>query len=361
MPSGDADDSGVEREQLLRAVAEAGASDVHCRPGGVPVLRISGDLVRMDAEPLSPEDVARVAHSMLDSDQQDELIRHGSVVGAHSESGIGRFRFTVYRQRGSVAIVLHAVPDKIRDVDDLGLPAAARSLATADRGLVLVASPVGNGATTTLTALVDHANSARSGHVVTVEDPIEVLHRDGAGIVSQLEVGADVRSVADGVRIASRLDADVVAVSGIVDRETALAVIDAVARGRLVMGTVGGHSVTSAITTFLELFTVAEREIMRSAFARSCAGVLAQRLVPASGGDQVSAVESLVHTAKIEACLADPARVDELRGLIADGDYHGMQTMDQDLARLVRAGRIDEDVALAAAVDAEELRIDLLR
>ncbi|MDZ7674699.1 MAG: ATPase, T2SS/T4P/T4SS family [Acidimicrobiales bacterium] len=356
-----ADTAGVQREQLLRAVVEAEASDVHCRPGGVPVLRVNGDLVKMDIDPLSPEDVARIAQSMLDSEQQEDLIRIGSVVGAHSESGVGRFRFSAYRQRGSVAIVFHAVPDTIRDVDELGLPAAARTLATADRGLVLVASPVGHGATTTLTALVDHANSTRAGHVVTVEDPIEVLHRDDVGIVSQLEVGADVRSSADGIRVASRLDADVVAVSDIVDRETALAVIDASARGRLVLATIGGDSVTGAIHTFLELFTVGEREIMRAAFARACGGVLAQKLIPATEGDQVAAVEAMVHTPKIESCLTEPDRSADLRHLMADGEYYGMQTMDQALALLVRAGRIDRETGLGAAVESEELRIELLR
>lgn len=338
----------------------AGASDLHCKPGSAPVLRVGGELTRHGEEPLDAEDVARFAQAMLDADQQDELIRLGSVVGAYAESGVGRFRFAAYRQRGSVALVLHAVPDEIRTVEDIGLPSAAEALAAAERGLVLVASPVGNGATTTLTALVDEANRTRRCHIVTVEDPIEALHRDGSALVSQLEVGADVRSIADGVRTASKLDADIVAVSDIGDRDTALAVIDAVARGRVVFAAIGGHSVMSAVNAFLELFTVDERPIMRDAFARSLAGVLAQRLLPTVDGEQVAAVESMVHTAKIEHCLSQGADA-ELRSLIADGDYHGMQTMDQALSRLVRTSVIGSDVALGAADQPEELRIELLR
>lgn len=351
----------MDHERLLRAVIEADASDLHCKPGGVPVLRVKGELQRMDADVLSAEDVGRLAQDILDKEQQEELLRTGSVVGGHSAPGIGRFRFAAYRQRGSVALVIHTVPDEIRGIDDLELPAVAKSLATATRGMVLVASPVGNGATTTLNALVHHANTERRCHIVTVEDPIEVLHQDDLGIVSQLEVGSDVRSLAEGVRAASRLDADVVAVSEIADRDTALAVLDAVARGRLVLAGIGGQSAATAIHTFLEPFAVNERIVVRAGLARSVTGVLAQRLLPDTSGELVPAVEALVHTAKVEACLVEPDGDRDLRTLVADGEYHGMQTMDQALVRLVKSGRIESDTALANAFDAEELRIELLR
>ena len=351
----------VDQLELLRAVVDAGASDLHCKPGSPPVLRIGGELVRQDGSALTAEGVARLAGEMLTIEQQQELIDNGSVVGAHSASGIGRFRFSAFRQRGSVAMVLHVVPDEIRSLDDLGLPTAARTLAGADKGLVLVASPVGNGATTTLNALVEEANATRPAHIVCVEDPIEVLHRDRTGVVSQLEVGSDVRSIADGVRAASKLDVDIVAVSDIGSRDTALAVIDACARGRLVLAGIGGHSVLAAVHTFLELFTVSERDIMRDAFARSVAGVLAQRLLPTTDGGQVAAVESMVRTTKLVHALSEGGRDAEVLELMAEGDYHGMQTMDQALVRLVRAERIEADVALQLAHDPEELRIELLR
>jgi twitching motility protein PilT len=351
----------VDHRDLLRALVDAGASDLHCKPGSLPVLRIGGDLVRHGDDALDPEDVATYAQAMLDGDQQAELIRSGSVVGAHSEPGVGRFRVAAYRQRSTVSLVIHVVPHDVPKLDDLGLPTAAATLAASAQGLVLVASPVGNGATTTLAALVDHVNSTRRRHVVTVEDPVEVLHTDVAGMVSQLEVGAEVASLADGIRAASKIDADVIAVSDIATRETASAVLDAVARGRAVLAAVAGDSAISAIHTFLELFTVEERSVARAAFARAVSGIIAQRLLPSLDGSLVPAVEVLVRTPKIEACIADEDRLGDLRALLDEGEYHGMQTMDSALARLVRAGRIDADTALAIAADPEDLRIELLR
>lgn len=351
----------MEHSELLRALVEQGASDMHCRPGSVPVMRRGGDLVRHGDVAFTAADVAGHAQAMLSKDQQEELIRTGSVIGAHSEAGVGRFRVAAYRQRGSVAMVIHVVPDDTPKLADLGLPPAAATLATAPRGLVLVASPVGNGGTTTLGALVDHVNSTNRHHIVTVEDPIEVLHADGAGMVSQLEVGADVASTAAGIRIAGKLDADVVVVSDVSQRETASAVLEAVARGRLVIAGIGGYSVVTAIHTFLELFSVEERDIARGAFARSVAGILAQRLLPTTDGEQVAAVEAMVQTTKIQHCIAEPDRLHELRGLIEEGEYHGMQTMDAALLRLVRAGTITSDTALSVADDPEDLRIEMMR
>lgn len=325
------------------------------------MLRVAGDLVRHGDQELTVEDVAGLAQVMLGPEAQSELIRTGSTVGAHSESGVGRFRIAGYRQRGSVALVIHAVPDDVPKLSRLGLPPVAESLALAERGLVLVAGSVGNGVTTTIAGLVDHVNSTSRRHVVTVEDPIEVLHTDAVGMVSQLEVGGDVPSTADGIRAASKLDADVVTVSDIATRETAAAVLDATVRGRLVIGAIGGNSAITAVQSFLELFTVDEREIVRGMLARATTGILAQRLLPSVDGSQVAAVEALVRTAKVEHCLSDPSRLDELAGLLEEGSYNGMQTMDQALVTLVRSGRIDADTALNAAADPEDLRIELLR
>lgn len=351
----------MEPQELLRALVEADASDLHCKPGSVPVLRVGGELVRHGDEALTAEAVAVIAQAMLGSDAQNELIRTGSCVGAHSEPGVGRFRVAAYRQRGSVALVIHAVPHEVPKLADLGLPGAAETLALSDRGLVLVASPVGNGASTTVAALVDHVNSTVCRSVVTVEDPIEVLHSDGVGLISQLEVGSDVTTAADGIRAAARLDADMVVVSDIGDRDTANAVLDAVARGRAVIGTIGGQSVVGALQAFLELFSVEERDIVRAGLSRNVAGVIAQRLLPAVDGSRVVAGESLIRTSKVEHCIADPKRLTELRALMEEGDYHGMQTMDQALVALVRSGRIDTETAVASATDPEDLRIELLR
>jgi len=360
----------VDPTPLLGALVEHGASDLHCKVGGPPALRIGGDLVRLDAlapgaAPLTAEDVALLAQALLTTEQQQALLRDGTVVATHSAPGFGRFRVAVFRQRGSASVVVHAVPHEVRPLDELGLPPAATTLASGERGLVLVASPVGGGATTTLAGMVDHVNRTRACHVVAVEDPAEVLHHDQRSLVSQLEVPTDVPSLAEGVRAASRLDADVVAVSDLGRRDVALAALDAVARGRLVLGAIGGGSVRDAIEGFLELFTFEERPNVRQTLARSLAGIVAQRLLPAAASGEARRLqvvaEVLVGTPKVQAAVADEARAGELAALLADGTFHGMQTMDQALRDLVRAGRIAEATALAAATDPEELRIELLR
>ncbi len=351
---------------LLRALVDRGASDLHCKAGSPPAVRVSGELLRdvdhpVLGQPFTPESVALLAQSLLTTEQQQALLRDGSVVATHAAPGVGRFRVAVFRQRGSVAVVVHAVPQQVRPLEELGLPASVATLASAERGLVLVASPVGNGATTTLAAMVDHVNRTRACHVVTVEDPAEVLHRDDRSLISQLEVPTDVSGLAEGVRSASRLDADVVTISDIADREVALAALDAVGRGRLVLATIGGNTVRTVVDGFLELFTFEERPNVRQSLARSLTGVIVQRLLTGTDGRLLPVAEVLVSTPKIQGALADESRISELGALLADGGFHGMQTMDQSLRDQVRAGRIAEATALAAATDAEELRIELLR
>jgi twitching motility protein PilT len=356
----------VDHVALLRALVERGASDLHCKAGSTPAIRVSGDLLRAPDDPVlgrpfTPESVTKLAQALLTTDQQEALLRDGSVVATHGAPGVGRFRVAVFRQRGSVAVVVHAVPQQVRALEELGLPPSVTTLASGERGLVLVASPVGNGATTTLAAMVDHVNRTRACHVVTVEDPAEVLHRDDRSIISQLEVPTDVSGLAEGVRSASRLDADVVTISDIADREVALASLDAVARGRLVLATIGGNTVRSVVDGFLELFTFEERPNVRQTLARSLAGVIVQRLLAGTDGRLLPVAEVLINTPKIQAVLAEEERMSELEALLADGVFHGMQTMDQSLRDQVRGGRIDEGTALAAATDPEELRIELLR
>ncbi len=351
----------MEHAELLHALVDARASDLHCKPGSEPVLRVGGELVRHGDVKLTANEVASLAQAILDEDTQAALLRSGSVVAAHSEPGVGRFRVSAFRQRGAISLVLHTVADEIHSLDDLGLPPVAAQLADLERGLVLVASPVGHGVTTTLGAMVNHVNTRRRCHILTVDDPIEVLHRDDRGFVSQLEVGADVPTIAAGVRAASRVDADVVSISEIAHRDTVDAALDAVARGRLVFAGIGGATVSDALHAVFELYSVDERAIMSEALARSIAGILAQQLLPSLDGVPVVAVESLVRTPKVQECIADPDRAGDLLHLLQEGHYHGMQTMDQALVGLVCDGKISADTALGAALDPEDMRIELVR
>lgn len=351
----------VDHRALLQELIDAGASDLHAKAGSPAVHRVAGQLQRGEGPELEATDVARLAQALLDENAQQALLEDGSVVTAHSEPGVGRFRVSAFRQRGAISVVVHTVAHDIAPLDELGLPEVAATLAGLDSGLVVVASPVGNGLSTTLASLVDHVNRTRASHLLTVESPIEFLHRDDMGFVSQLEVGVDVATVAEGVHAASRVDADVVVVSDLAERRTLDAAIDVVARGRLVIGGVGASNAAGAIEVLLELYSVQERPVARAALARSIAGVLAQQLLPSSSGASVLAVESLVATAKVRDTLADGERSADLRHLMEEGSYHGMQTMDQALTHLANSSVISHEVALAAAVDAEELRIALVR
>lgn len=349
------------RDRLIDELLARGASDVLCKAGSPASFRVNGQMTRSDEIPLDAGAVASLARTLLSSDHQQRLVSSGSVVTAVSVAGRGRFRVAAFRQRGSVALVIHAVPDDQRVLDELGLPDAARRLAELSSGLVLVASPVGNGATTTLGAMVDHINRTRSCHVVTVEDPIEILHRDREALISQLEVGADIASIVDGVRSASRIDADVLAVSDLSNREIAVSCLDAVSRGRLVLATIAGSTAVDVTKQFLELFRNEERPVYRQSFSRALAGIVVQRLLRDPEGEPVLIGEALVKTAKIEQVLAAEDRMGELDALLREGTFHGMRTIDQSLCAAVKAGRLDEATALANAVDAEDLRIELLR
>lgn len=351
----------MEPRELLQTLVDAGASDLHCKPGAVPVMRVGGSLVRHQGPALTAAEVAGLAGAILDQDMQAALVESGCVVAAHSEPGVGRFRVSAFRQRGAISVVLHTVADEIPTLEELGLPPVAATLADQDRGLVLVASPVGHGLTTTLAALVDHVNQTRACHVLTVDEPIEVLHRDAKAFVSQLEVGADVPTLAHGIRAACRVDADVVSISDLGHRDAVDAALDAVARGRLVFAGIGAATVEGAIHAVLEQFAVEERSIVREALARSIAGILAQQLLTGVDGTPVAAIESLVRTAKVQECIADPNRSGDLRHLLEEGSYHGMQTMDEALLALIQNGQVPTETALAAAADPEELRIALVR
>ena len=358
---------GPDHVALLRALVERGASDLHCKAGSPPAMRVRASCRDIDHPVLgrafTPESVALLAQSLLTTDQQQALAPrrlgggHPRRTRASAASGS-----PCSASAARCAVVVHAVPQQVRPLEELGLPSSVATLASAERGLVLVASPVGNGATTTLAAMVDHVNRTRACHVVTVEDPAEVLHRDDRSLVSQLEVPTDVANLADGVRSASRLDADVVTISDIADREVALAALDAVGRGRLVLATIGGNTVRTVMDGFLELFTFEERPNVRQSLARSLAGVIVQRLLTGTDGRLLPVAEVLVSTPKIQAVLADesphrraPARCSPTASSTACRPWTSRSaTRSAPVA-------IAEGVALAAATDAEELRIELLR
>jgi twitching motility protein PilT len=346
--------------ELLSHLTEVEGSDLHLKPGAAPHVRVDGQLRATPFEPLGASVVEALVAEVLDESRQADLAASGQTGSGLSVSGLGRFRVAVHRQRGSLAMVVRRVPPEVPALEDLGLPAQVERFAEDERGLVLISGPPGSGKTTTVSALIDRINHTRACHIVTVEEPIEVLHADAKALVTQREVGTDTSSYADAVRSALRQDADVIFVGELVDAATARQALVAAEVGHLVISTMRASSASDTVTRLVELFPLAEQELARQSFVSVLRGVASQRLLErADGKGRVPAVEVLVGTSKAIDVIADPTRAVELERVLADGQYHGMQTLDQALLELVRDGLVSMRDALAASAHAEDLRIAL--
>jgi twitching motility protein PilT len=347
-------------EEILSYLNEVRGSDLHLKPGSSPHLRVDGQLKPGPFAPLTPGVVEELAAGILDEGRQAELAATGETSTGLSVPGVGRFRVAVHRQRGSLAMVVRRVPPEIPNLDELGLPVQVERFAEEERGLVLVSGPPGSGKTTTVAALLDRINRTRSCHIVTIEDPIEVLHADAQALVTQREVGTDTAGYAEALRSALRQDADVIFVGELVDAATARAAFTAAEIGHLVISTMRASGVADTVTRLIDLFPVAEQDLARQSLVSVLRGIANQRLLErADGKGRTAAVEVLVGTAKVVDCIADADRVGDLEKVVAEGQYHGMQTLDQALLELVRDGLVSLRDALAASTNPEDLRIAL--
>jgi twitching motility protein PilT len=345
---------------LLSHLNEVRGSDLHLKPGAAPHVRVDGQLRPAPFEPLGPGAVEALVADVLDESRRADLDATGETSSGFSVSGLGRFRVAVHRQRGSLAMVVRRVPPEIPALDELGLPLQVERFAEDERGLVLVTGPPGSGKTTTVAGLLDRINRTRACHILTIEDPIEVLHADVKALMTQREVGTDTASYADALRSGLRQDADVIFVGELVDAATARQALTAAEVGHLVVSTLRASSATDTVTRFIELFPLAEQDLARQSLVSVLHGVASQRLLErADGKGRVAAVEVLVGTSKVVDVIADPSRSGELEKVLADGQYHGMQTLDQALLELVRDGLVSMRDALAASSNAEDLRIAL--
>lgn len=348
-------------DALLRHLVEAGATDLVVKAGSVPHVRVDGRLVPAPFDPFDAASVPRLLDGIVPRVRAEELESAGETEFAHSIAGLGRFRISAYRQRGSLALSCRRIVPGLAPPTELGLPPVLDKVCAEGRGLVLATGPAGAGTTTTLCALVDYVNANRACHVVTVERPIEYLHADRKGIVSQREVGTDTASVATAVRGASRQGADVVAVGVVPDAEAMRAVLDAAEQGALVIAVVSALNASEALVRLVEAFPEAERRRVRATLASVLRAVLGQRLLErADGKGRIAAFEVLLGTSKVTDCVAED-RLADLPRLVADGEYHGMQTLDRGLEHLARDGMVSVRDAVAAADDPEELRLALGR
>lgn len=338
--------------QLLTKAVAAKASDVHLKVGQPPGARVRGSLVFFRSEPLRGEDTEHLArHLIREAHIRDNLDALREYDAAYEAPGVGRFRVNIYRQKGTLAIVMRAIPLIIPTFEQLGAPAACLDLAEKDRGLVLVVGAAGNGKSSTLAAMIGHLNHTQSLHIVTIEDPVEFLHTDDKCSVSQRELGIDTSSFADALRAALRQDPDVILVGEIRDEVTLDIALKAAETGHLVLSTLHTPDVARTVGRMLALAPNQQGDEMRERIGDALQGIVAQRLLPKKDGNGlVLAAEVLVATGTVRETIKRPDNNPPIKELMEKGTHpYGMQTFEMHLKQLAMNGVLDKDVARLAA------------
>ena len=339
----------MELMDLLKIAVERRASDLHIKVGGPPTLRIDGKLSPVQELPrLTHEQVVTMASGLMNARQRERFKESNDLDLAHSVPGLGRFRASIFQQRGAVGMSLRVIPTKIMTIVELNLPEILAKLALENRGLLLVTGTTGSGKSSTLAAMIDHINNTRACHVMTIEDPIEFLHRDRKSIVNQREVGVDTGSFAEALRSALRQDPDIILVGEMRDFETISTAIQAAETGHLVLSNLHTLDAAETINRIISVFPPYQQKQVRLQLAAVLRGVISQRLIPrADGQGRVPAVEVMVGTATIRECIADPDKTRRIQEIIATGgSQYGMQTFDQSLMDLYRRGLVTYEEAL---------------
>jgi twitching motility protein PilT len=345
---------------LLKTAVASGASDLHIKVGSYPMMRLRGVLIPVtDEKRLDHEDVVAMSSAVMSKVHAEKFRDAQEVDLAYGVAGLGRFRVNVFQQRGTVGLVLRVIPTQIKSIDDLGLPPVLRTLAAEERGLVLVTGTTGSGKSTTLAAMIDHINKTRRAHVMTVEDPIEFLHRDQQSIVNQREVAVDTRSFAYALRSALRQDPDVILVGEMRDFETIETALLAAETGHLVFSTLHTLDATETINRIIAVFPPHQQKQVRIQLAGVLKGVVSQRLLPtADGQGRAPAVEVMISTAFIRDCIVDKEKTYMIHGAIASGtSQYGMQTFDQSIFGLYSRGLVSYESALRAASNVDEFKL----
>ena len=349
-------------EPFLRALVDSRGSDLHCKVGSPPRVRIDGKLRRLQSPDLTATDTARMVSEVLRPDLEEEFSRTNEADFAYALEGVGRFRVNAFRSRGAAGLVFRHVSVGAIPLSELGLPAVLASLAMEPRGLVLVTGPTGSGKTTTLSGMVDHINSSKEVHIVTVEDPIEVLHTDKLAMVNQREVRVDTEDFVTAMRAAMRQDPDVILVGEMRDHETVKAGLAAAETGHFVLSTLHTTDAAETIHRLIDFFPPHEQKQVRLALATSLRGIICQRLVPrADGAGRCVVMEVAVNTGRIADAIADPDKTSTIPQLVAEGGYYGMQTFDQHLVALVREGAVTLHDAMNASTSPHDLTVELRR
>ena len=347
-------------DALLQDLAAREGSDLHLKVGSPPLMRFDGVLGPVESEePLRPEETEAMAHHLMPKDRWEDFLRRNEADLAYSLQGVARFRVNVFRQRGSVSVVLRLVRVGSPSFEDLGLPPVVRELADEPRGLVLVTGPTGSGKTTTLSAMIDHINATRPCHIVTIEDPIEVVHPDRMAAVNQREVGVDTDSFITAMRAAMRQDPDVILIGEMRDTETVQAALAAAETGHLVLSTLHTIDATETVNRIVDFFPPFQQQQIRMTLAGALTGMVCQRLVPRAGGGRVPALEVCVNTGRVAERIVDSEKTYEIEEVVADGSFYGMQTFSQALVTLVRDGVVTVEDAIEVASNRHDFELAL--
>ncbi len=347
----------IDFAEILKSTAELKASDLHLTTGLPPMVRMRGEVRQLENYPaLSSKDTREIVYSILSNDQRKKLEEEWQVDFSYSVPSLGRFRVNAYMQRASVGAALRLIPTEIKSVDQLGLPAVTHELVKRPRGFVLVTGPTGSGKSTSLAAMIDEINKTRSDHILTIEDPIEFMHRHQKCVVNQREIGNDAQTFSLALRAALRQDPDVILVGEMRDLDTISTALTAAETGHLVFATLHTQDAPQTIDRIIDVFPPHQQQQVRVQLSVALEGVITQQLLPtADGSGRVAACEVLVLTPAVRNLIRE-GKTHQIHSVLQTGASQGMQSMDSAMAQLVRAGKITREMAESRSATPEELR-----
>ncbi len=350
----------MDINDLLKEAHGQGASDLHLKVGSHPIIRINGELSPLTTvNRLSQEDTLKMAFAVMSPGQREIFKKRNDIDLAYSVPGLGRFRCNVFIQRSTVGLVFRVIPMRIPTIEELMLPDIIKKIAMEPRGLILVTGTTGSGKSTTLAAMIDHVNMNKTDHIMTIEDPIEYLHRDKRSIINQREIGSDTESFSKAMRAAMRQDPDVILVGEMRDFETIQTALTAAETGHLVLSTLHTTDAAETVNRIISVFPPYQHKQVRIQLASVLKGIISMRLVPKTDGNgRVPAVEILIATATIKDYILDPEKTKSINDAIAQGMLHyGMQTFDQSLFSLFKSGLISYEEALRRATNPDDFAL----
>jgi len=349
-------------DKIIKAAVDRGASDLHIKAGDVFRARVNGQLVALTRQALTPEQTRAIAlHLMSNEDDKARLDKITDYDCSWAAAGIGRFRVNIMKQRGSFSIIMRVIPWEVPTFEKLGLPPVLARIASVERGMILVTGVTGSGKSSTMAALINYINQRENRHILTLENPIEFLHRDAKSSITQREVGSDTSDFKMGLRAALRQDPDVIMIGEMRDAETVDTAIKAAETGHLLMSTLHTPDAQSTILRIVAMFPPEEQEVIRIRLAESLYAVISQRLLPTkTGKGRAVAAEVMINTPAIKDLILDGKNIGEIRDFIVEGrEQYGMQSFDQCLADLVASGTVTFETAKAAASNPSDFELKL--